>query len=413
MNILKVFIIVPVITCSFFIQACATEHVPEFKKVTLTTTFISEGVCVGDVNHDGQKDVMAGAFWFEAPNWKKHVISNDDIRYDKSLNVFPKDHVFKVEEGYSNSFLNFSQDINHDGWVDLIKVGLPGEAVYWFENPKNKPILWERHFLYASIGNESPLFEDVNGDGLKDIIGNDSKSKQMIWLEAPRAKQDSTWKAHVISSNPNLGTHKYTHGLGFGDMNGDSRKDIIIKEGWWECPADVMASEWTFHPLTLKFDSAHIMVLDLNGDGLVDLLNSSAHDYGIWWHLRTSIGVETQLIQKNLSQTHAMAMADFNGDMHPDFVVGKRFMAHNGKDPGEFEKSILRWLEFKPGKSPMWISHDIDDDSGAGIHIVIEDMNKDGLEDIVISNKKGVFVFYHYKKKKPLNLYYHLFKKIQ
>ena len=118
MNILKVFIIVPVITCSFFIQACATEHVPEFKKVTLTTTFISEGVCVGDVNHDGQKDVMAGAFWFEAPNWKKHVISNDDIRYDKSLNAFPKDHVFKVEEGYSNSFLNFTLNSNIDK-IDL------------------------------------------------------------------------------------------------------------------------------------------------------------------------------------------------------------------------------------------------------------------------------------------------------
>lgn len=140
------------------------------------------------------------------------------------------------------------------------------------------------------------------------------------------------------------------------------------------------------------------MVLDLDGDGLVDLLNSSAHDYGIWWHRRTSIGVETQLIQKDLSQIHAMAMADLNGDKHPDFIVGKRFMAHNGKDPGEFEKPLLRWFEYKPGKKPAWISHDIDEESGAGIHIVVEDMNNDKLKDIVISNKKGVFVFYNRKK---------------
>jgi hypothetical protein len=382
-----------------FGQANGAKHVPEFKKVVLSETFISEGVCVGDVNQDGIKDVMAGAFWFEAPNWTKHAISDDDIRYDKSLKPFPKEHVFKVDEGYSNSFVNFAQDVNHDGWVDLIKIGLPGEAVYWFENPKNKAILWKKHFLYASVGNESPLFEDVNGDGLNDIIGNDSKSKKMIWLEAPLVKKDTIWKVHVISSNPNLGTHKYTHGLGYGDMNGDSKKDIIIKDGWWESPADLMLGEWTFHPLSLQFDSAHIMVLDLDGDGFTDLLNSSAHDYGIWWHRRTATGIETQLIQKDLSQTHAMAMADLNGDKHPDFVVGKRFMAHNGKDPGEFEKPILRWLEFKPGKTPAWMSHDIDEDSGAGIHLLLEDMNKDGLTDIIISNKKGVFVFYHQKKK--------------
>lgn len=386
-----------IISCLSFGQVNAAKHIPKFKKVVLSTTFISEGVCVGDVNKDGKKDVISGAFWFEAPNWIKHVISDDDIRYDKALKPFPKEHIFKVDEGYSNSFVNFAQDVNYDGWIDMIKIGLPGEAVYWFENPKNKPMLWKKHFLFASIGNESPLFEDVNGDGMKDIIGNDSKSKQMIWLEAPQTKKDTTWKVHVISSNPTLGTHKYTHGLGFGDMNGDKRKDVIFKEGWWECPGDLMAKEWTFHPLSLQFDSAHIMVLDVDGDGLVDLLNSSAHDYGIWWHRRTPDGVETKVIQKDLSQTHAMSMADLSGDKHPDFVVGKRFMAHNGKDPGEFEKPFLRWLEFKPSKNPSWISHDIDEDSGAGIHIVLEDMNRDGLKDIVISNKKGVFVFFHYK----------------
>lgn len=381
------------LACLIFGQNSVAAPLPDFKKVILSSTFVSEGVGVGDVNRDGKKDVLAGAFWFEAPHWTKHPISDDDIRYDKSLKPFPKDHVFKVDEGYSNSFVNFVQDVNHDGWVDLIKIGLPGEAVYWFENPRNKAMLWKKHFLFASIGNESPLFEDVNGDGWKDIIGNDSKSKRMVWLEAPSSKKDSTWDVHVISDNPSLGTHKYTHGLGHGDMNGDGRKDIVFKEGWWECPVNVRSEHWTFHPLALTHDSAHIMVLDFDGDGMVDLLNSSAHDYGIWWHRRTATGVETHLIQKDLSQTHAMAMADLNGDKQPDFVVGKRFMAHNGKDPGEFEKALLRWFEFKPGKSPTWVAHDIDEDAGAGIHLVIEDMNKDGRKDIVVSNKKGVFVF--------------------
>lgn len=54
------------------------------------------------------------------------------------MKPFPETHVFKVDEGYSDSFANFSADINQDGWVDVIKVGLPGEVVYWFENNQNK-----------------------------------------------------------------------------------------------------------------------------------------------------------------------------------------------------------------------------------------------------------------------------------
>jgi len=130
---------------------------------------------------------------------------------------------------------------------------LPGEAIYWLENNHNAFGLWKRHDLYTSLGNESPLFEDVNGDGRRDLIGNDSKNKQVIWLEAPN-KKDTTWVAHIISSNPTLGTHKYTHGLGFADLNKDGRKDVIIKDGWWEMPND-LSREWTFHPLNLKHDA--------------------------------------------------------------------------------------------------------------------------------------------------------------
>jgi hypothetical protein len=84
---------------------------------------------------------------------------------------------------------------------------------------------------------------------------------------------------------------------------------------------------------------------------------------------------------------------DVNGDGQQDFITGKRYMAHNGKDPGEFEKALLVWYEFKPNPSPTWVEHVIDEDSGAGIQFFVEDMNKDKKSDLVLSNKKGVFLF--------------------
>ena len=91
----------------------AGEAPLRFKKHTLTREFISEGVAVGDVNHDGTIDVMAGTYWFEAPDWKRHEVDSG-----KS---------FDGAKEYSNSFLNFSMDVNRDEWIVLIIIDFPGK----------------------------------------------------------------------------------------------------------------------------------------------------------------------------------------------------------------------------------------------------------------------------------------------
>lgn len=86
-------------------------------------------------------------------------------------------------------------------------------------------------------------------------------------------------------------------------------------------------------------------------------------------------------------------MADINGDGYPDLITGKRYFAHNEKDPGALDPAVLYWFEFKAGKTPSWTPHLIDNDSGVGLQVVVKDMNRDGLPDIVICNKKGLFFF--------------------
>jgi hypothetical protein len=140
---------------------------------------------------------------------------------------------------------------------------------------------------------------------------------------------------------------------------------------------------------------------DFDDDGDQDVFSASAHAFGVWWHEQTSdengrIAFKTHLIDSTHSQTHGVAMVDLNGDNSPDFVTGKRFFAHQGKDPGGLMPAGIYWYESKKGSTgqPYWIRHTIDEDSGVGIHVVVEDINGDGKLDVLNGNKKGVIIFW-------------------
>lgn len=354
----------------------------KFKKSVLSNEYISEGIAVADVNKDGKIDLLAGTYWFEAPDWKKHEILPGEQYPIKT---------------YGNSFLNFTMDVNQDGWVDYIRVGFPGKATHWYENPKSKSGHWKEHLLYANVGNESPTMVDIDGDGRLDLLCNDPVKKKNIWVKSPAKKGDTTWTAYTISSDTLQSTHMFTHGLGYGDINGDGRKDVIVREGWWEAPVDRTQSDWKFHKADLGAECAQMYVFDVDQDGDSDVMSSSAHDYGIWWYEQVKNGNEVSWkkheIFNGFSQSHGMFFTDINKDGNPDLITGKRYYAHNGGDRGAEDPSVLYWFEFKPGKTPQWTPHLVDDKSGAGLNLVVQDINKDKLPDIVIGNKNGIFIF--------------------
>jgi hypothetical protein len=379
----------------------AVEDVPTnvaWKKTVIDRAFRSEGVAVADVNHDGKPDILVGDYWYEAPDWKPHEIRPPDDYGDGS-------------KGYSRSFACFADDVNDDGWPDLIVIGFPGAPCHWYENPRGSQGHWKEHVLATSACNETPLYEDLFGTGRRVLVmgwqppGKEHEG-QMAWFR-PGPDPTAPWEMHPISgpSQPGRetpGTFKFAHGLGVGDVNGDGRADVLCTSGWWEQPASDDGKPWTFHPAALGDACANMFAYDVDGDGKLDVIASSAHNYGIWWYQQrpgtdgNPAFLRHTLFEKLFSQSHALQCADVNGDGQKDLVSGKRWWAHGPKgDVAPGDPAVLYWFEARRGADGIvsFTPHKIDDDSGIGTQFTVADVNGDGLPDLVTSNKKGVFLF--------------------
>jgi hypothetical protein len=380
----------------------------QFTKYQVDPTFVSEGVAIADINKDGRTDIIAGDYWYETVKlgeWRRHPFRQPRDRYDGA-----NDGRYDGTKGYSNSFADFAEDLNGDGWVDAIIVEFPGEPFHWYENPRGESGLWKEHEIWRSACNETPIFTDLFGDGKRGVVLGYQPEGQMGYFR-PGADPTKVWEPLAISAPKSPGTVRFWHGLGVGDVNQDGRNDVIINVGWWEQPAGRKAGPWKFHPLALDPPKrapsdptredpacADIYVYDVDGDGDNDFISSSAHKYGVWWFEQVAGDGEPKfvphVIKDDVSQSHALHLVDMNGDGIKDLVTGKRYFAHQGGDPGEYEPAVLYWLELQrvSGK-PKFIMHQIDDNSGHGTQFVVDDFNGDRLPDVVTSNKKGTHVF--------------------
>jgi len=370
-----------------------------------------------DFNRDGWPDILVGGFpgtdasWYENPGkeglakglmWKRHVVA----------------------DGVDNESIDFI-DLFGDGKPVLICMH-DGYIGYFAPDTLHPDKRW----VFHAISEMSDDFQwythglgygDVNHDGRIDLLESEG------WWEQPDPHlAKSTWTFHGYPFHLGPGqvkSHVFVSASDpkhLGVAYDEKAKRHVSGDYQYPLKANLVADispEGVLQPVTI-YGGSQMYVNDVNEDGLPDVVTSTvAHGYGlVWWeqlkeHDRFD-GVRFQrhiIIDKEpseskygvkFSEMQAIALADIDGDGLKDIVTGKRFWGHgNGVkvslDPESNAPAVLYWFQQvrNADGSVDFVPHLVDADSGAGTQIAVGDADGDGLQDIVVADKKGAFVF--------------------
>ncbi|HVJ21977.1 MAG TPA: VCBS repeat-containing protein, partial [Polyangiaceae bacterium] len=406
-----------------------------FQKIQIKNSFLAESCAIGDYNDDGNPDVSSGKRWYEGPAFTVEHPFRD------GHGALPREGLApEISTGISDDWADFAWDMNDDGFADIINISNPDvdntsiqfawdpisqqrASAYWYENPgadwESNP-KWVGHLMHSDVRHEQHGFVDVDGDGKPEIFGackdcDPAQTKGYYaanWLE-PAALWTYTPVSGTIEF-PFAGTG-YMHGLGFGDVNGDGKPDMLDRVGIWQQGA----SSWTLDQETLydgnpeaNRGGAHMYAWDIDGDGDQDIFSADwAHGEGLAWYEQTAPGAfskhefmgtaaEVGTYGVYFTQPHAVQAVDMDGDGIRDIVTGKMRFAHpNGYGDPDINGDPVIYV-FRTVRTGSNQSGDayfepvmVDDVVGVGRQIAVGHLNTDGIMDFCVATKLGLYAF--------------------
>lgn len=352
----------------------------------------NEGIAVGDIDGDGRLDVTAGEYWYQAPEFKQRPL--------RKIEPFGADYMQNNSEHL--------HDMDGDGDLDVLSGTFTNSIVYWYENPgqgKYDVEAWKTHSLIdtGTGHNEATFLFDLDGDGTPEFIENswNVKNPTQVFRLARDKKGQVSATNHLVSAEGN------GHGMGFGDINGDGKTDIVYQGGWFEQPeSNPFDGRWKYHhDFDLPHASCPILIVDLNGDSRSDIIWGDGHSYGLYWHEQLppqSDGTTVwrqHLIDKKFSQGHALAWEDIDNDGQPELITGKRYYAHSGGDAGAEDTITIQYYDWNR-EANSWAKQLISSapagqGPGIGLQIRVEDMDGNGWKDLIVPGKSGTHILWN------------------
>jgi len=252
---------------------------------------------------------------------------------------------------------------------------------------------WSRHVIdKSSAGADGVKIGDINKDGLPDIVsGWEEGGLTKLYLHPGSTKVKEPWPAVVIGKTPSV------EDAVFIDLNQDGRLDVVSScEGetkkifvhWAPEQSDLLNSKaWQQELLPEsegKMQWMYAQPMDVNKDGNIDIIaagknenaavgwfrgNGSRQLSTITWHPISPAGWMMSIIPH-----------DMDGDGDLDIMLSDRYGEHTG----------CRWLENPNDKTELkksWKSHLAGSGHNENMFLTVDDFDQDGRTDILVAAK--------------------------
>jgi hypothetical protein len=354
-------------------QSAAPAPALTFRAQEIATNFgVGYAVVPGDVNGDGQMDILAinatDLVWFKAPTWEKNVILTAGATTADNVTLAPN-------------------DIDGDGRLDIaLGAGWTREntgTLQWVrQNAPGATPAWEVFPISAEPTLHRIRWADVEGDGKKELIvaplhGKGAKgpdwdgpSARLLVFRPPANPRTDRWPMEVAGEANHI-----QHNFLAMNLDSDPQEEVVTasKEGLtaWKRKSD---GTWS-HTLLGEGAPGEVKL------GQVDKRRMLAsvepwHGAGIVIYAEKPGVWAKTTIESALTEGHALGWADFDGDGNDELAVGWR---------GAPKPGLAIYMVNRDGtlKSKMMV----DNGGMATEDLIVGDFNGDKKPDIVASGR--------------------------